>query len=92
MTVGSRKVFEKLKELYPQPITAQELVKQMNDPEVKIQTVTGSVNGLSKKGYATRTEQKVEAEDGKVNTIKLIALTDAGFAYDPDAAVEKTAE
>lgn len=85
MTEGSRKVFEFLKENHGMKMTAQEVAKEL---DVKLSTVTGSVNGLTRKGYAVRTEETVVV-DGKNSTVKYIALTDAGMAFDPDAVPEK---
>lgn len=89
MTVNSRKVFDFLKQVYPTPMTAQELVKAINDPEIKIATVTGSVNGLVKKNYAVRNVEEKETAEGKTETIKYIVLTEAGAAFDPDAETDK---
>ena len=86
MTDNSRKVFEFLKENHGVKVTAQEIAKEL---DVTINAVTGSVNGLVCKDLAVRTEEAVTGEDGKVSTVKYIALTDAGMAYDPDAQEAK---
>lgn len=86
MTDNSRKVFEFLKENHGFKVTAQEIAKEL---DVTINAVTGSVNGLVRKDLAVRTEEAVTGEDGKVSTVKYIALTDAGMAYDPDAQEAK---
>ena len=86
MTDNSRKVFEFLKENHGVKVTAQEIAKEL---DVTINAVTGSVNGLVNKDLAVRTEEAVTGEDGKVSTVKYIALTDAGMAYDPDAQEAK---
>ena len=50
-------------------------------------SVTGSVNGLVKKGYAERFKEEVETEDGKTKTVSFFCLTEAGAAFDPDADI-----
>lgn len=87
MTEGSRKVFDFLKANNGIQVTAQEAAKNLG---VSIGTVTGSVNGLVKKGYAVR-EEATATVDGAEKTVKYISLTDAGMAFDPDA-VEAKAE
>ena len=60
MTDNSRKVFEALKAHYGDKITHQQLVAELG---VSSAAVSGSVNGLVKKGYAVRNE---EVEMGEV--------------------------
>ena len=82
MTEGSRKVFNFLKENAGLKVTGHDIAEAL---DVKINVVTGSVNGLCKKGYAVRTEEQVADAEGKMSTIKYISLTEAGLAFDPDA-------
>lgn len=86
MTENSRKVFEALKEHYGDKITHQQLVAELG---VSSATVSGSVNGLVKKGYAVRNEETEMGEDGKAVTVKYITLTEEGMAFDPDASEKK---
>lgn len=86
MKENSRKVFEFLKDNKGENLVNADIAKALG---VSGPTVVGSVNGLVKKGYAVRTEVEVQNADGKATTIKHIALTDAGMAFDPDAVVEK---
>lgn len=83
MTDNSRKVLATLKDLYPEEATAAEVAAAAG---VSIQAVTGSVNGLVKKGLAVRNEYE-PAEDGK-KPVKKIALTAEGYDFDPDAEDE----
>lgn len=85
MTDNSRKVFEALKAHYGDKITHQQLVAELG---VSSAAVTGSVNGLVKKGYAVRNIETDMNEDGKEVEVKYITLTEAGFAFDPDAKAE----
>lgn len=82
MTENSMKIFEYLKDHFGEKLTHQKIVADLG---VSNGAVTGSVNGLCKKGYAQRTEETSVGEDGKEVTIKYISLTDAGLAYDPTA-------
>lgn len=82
MTDGSRKVFNFLKENAGLKVTGHDIADAL---DVKINVVTGSVNGLVKKGYAVRTEEQITDAEGKAATVKYISLTDAGLAFDPDA-------
>lgn len=80
MTDNSRRVFGYLKEHYGEDLTANNIAEAL---DVSVATVTGSVNGLVKKGYAVRNE--VKGEDEK-KPIKYITLTEEGYNFDPDAA------
>lgn len=85
MTENSGKVFNYLKEHFGEQITHQRVVADLG---ISSPAVSGSVNGLVKKGYAVRTEDVAMDADGKEVTIKYISLTDAGLAFDPNAKAE----
>lgn len=80
MTDNSKRVFGFLKEHYGEDLTANNIAEAL---DVSVATVTGSVNGLVKKGYAVRNE--VAGDDDK-KVIKYITLTEEGYAFDPEAA------
>lgn len=84
MTENSQRVFNYLKEHYGEDITAQSIRDAL---DVSIAAVTGSVNGLVKKGYAERKEVSAEV-DGKETVIKYITLTEDGLDFDPTATAE----
>lgn len=87
MTENSRKVLDFLKEAGAGvKFTTKDVQKKLGFE--KAGSVTGSVTGLVKKGYAERFTESVEDEDGKVKEIKYFALTEAGMAFDPDAQTE----
>lgn len=88
MTDNSKRVLAFLKENYGTRMTGHEIADEL---DVKINVVTGSVNGLCKKGYAVRTEETVKGPDGKDVVMKYISLTEAGMAYDPIAEEEAAA-
>lgn len=83
MTENSRKVLAALQEAGPGvKFTTKQMQNQLGFE--KAGSVTGSVTGLVKKGYAERFTEV--GEDGK--EIKYFALTEAGMAFDPDAVDE----
>ena len=85
MTENSAKVFNYLKEHFGEQTTHQRIVADLG---VSSPAVSGSVNGLVKKGFAVRTEEVEMDADGKEATVKYISLTDAGLAFDPNAKAE----
>ena len=87
MTEGSRKVFEYLKAAGAGVKFTTKDVQTALGFE-KAGSVTGSVTGLVKKGYAERFTESVTDENGKTTEVKYFALTEAGANFDPDADVE----
>ncbi len=92
MTEGSRKVFEYLKAAGAGVKFTTKQVQEALGFD-KAGSVTGSVTGLCKKGYAerfTETEEYVtEKGETKTREVKYFALTEAGANFDPDAEVEE---
>lgn len=86
MTLNAKKVFGFLHDNYGSKLTHRDIAEALG---ISSSTVTGSVNGLCKKGYASRTEEHMEGPDGKDITIKYISLTEEGMAFDPEAAEEE---
>lgn len=87
MTPNSRKVFDFLKgNGVGVKFTTSEVQKAL-DLE-KAGSVTGSVTGLVKKGFAVR-EKEMRKVDGKQKEVSVFYLTEAGAAFDPDAEVEE---
>lgn len=84
MTEGSRKVFEYLKAAGAGVAFTTKQVQEALGFE-RAGSVTGSVTGLCKKGYAERFTETVEDENGKKTEVKKFALTEAGVNFDPDA-------
>lgn len=87
MTEGSRKVFEYLKAAGAGVKFTTKQVQEALGFE-KAGSVTGSVTGLVKKGYAERFTETVTDESGKTKEVKYFALTELGATFDPDAEVE----
>lgn len=88
MTEGSRKVFEYLKAAGAGVKFTTKQVQEALGFE-KAGSVTGSVTGLVKKGYAERFTETITDENGKTKEVKYFALTEAGANFDPDADVEE---
>lgn len=88
MTENSKNVFHFLHDNHDIRLTANEIAEKLG---ITVSAVTGSVNGLVRKGYAVRTEENVEVE-GKKSVVKYIALTDEGMAFDPEKAEAEEAE
>ena len=91
ITQNSELVLNYLKKNFGQEFTKQEIAETLG---ISVPAVTGSINGLVKKGYVTeRLEEKVveegsETRKAKVKTIRHETLTEAGLAYDPVAEEE----
>lgn len=86
MTENSKKVLNFLKENMGSSFTNAQVAEALG---LSSATVVGSVSGLVKKGRATRTDSTAKGADGKEVTVKLITLTDEGYAFDPDAVESK---
>ena len=83
LSENSRKVFEYVKEMTGENITAADIADALGIP-------TKSVNGIvtsafQRKGLMERVPAEVENADGSHDKVKLIKLTDLGRAFDPDA-------
>ncbi len=94
MTENSRKVLETLKAHYAEG-KQWETAELAAEAGVSSPTVTGAVTGMCKKGFAERIPAMKEikivkdgVEEVKEKEIKYIKLTEAGYNFDPDAAVE----
>lgn len=85
MTENSRKVLEFLKGAGAGEKFTTKQVQEALGFE-KPGSVVGSVTGLSRKGYAEWFKETVETEDGKTKEVSYFCLTEAGMAFDPDAA------
>lgn len=80
MTDNSRKVIEFLQgNGVGVRFTAAQVQDALGLPTVS--SVTGSVTGLCKKGFAERYSEMVEDENGKPKKISYFSLTQAGADY-----------
>lgn len=82
MTENSIKVFEYLKKHYDKKFTKHELVENL---DVSIAVVTGSVNGLVKKGLAAETIDSFAplTAGAKPIEVRWVQITEAGRKFDP---------
>ena len=84
---NSRKVFDYVKANDGKNMTAADIAEATG---LKVRSVNGIVtSAFQKKGLMERTPAEIELEDGTHKAIKLISLTDAGRAFDPDAEEAK---
>lgn len=97
MTTNAESVLNFLKKNYGHEYSKQEIAEELG---ISVNSVTGTMNALIRKGYATITREKTveiapetETRKAKVQVVKYHALTEAGLAYDPVAeAAAKAAE
>lgn len=96
-TVNSELVLNYLKNHYGTELNKQQISEALN---ISLPAVTGTINGLQKKGYVTTTREEVvelvpatETRKAQTKVVKYHMLTEAGLAYDPVAeAAAKAAE
>ena len=84
---NSRKVFDYVKANDGKNMTAADIAEATG---LEVRSVNGIVtSAFQKKGLMERTPAEIELEDGTHKAIKLISLTEAGKAFDPDQSEEK---
>jgi len=86
MKENSRKVFEYLKANNGADLTAADVAAALNLEKRSVDGIFTSA--IQRKGLGVRTPAEVELEDGTHKAVKLLSLTPAGMAYDPDAEEE----
>ncbi len=80
---NSRKVFEYVKSHEGEDFTAKDIAAAL---DLAVQSVNGIVtSAFQRKGLMERIPAEIENADGTHDKVKLIKLTDAGKAFDPDA-------
>ena len=83
---NSRKVFDYVKSMNGADITAADIAEATG---LDVKQVNGIVtSAFQKKGLMERIPGEVELEDGTHKAIKIIKLTEAGMAFDPEAVTE----
>ena len=91
MTANSEMVLNFMKKNFGQEFTKQDIAEALG---ISVPAVTGSINGLVKRGYVTERMEEIEVEPAtetrkaKMKTIRHETLTEAGLAYDPVAEEE----
>lgn len=83
MKENSRKVFEYLKSVQGQDVTAADVAAALGLEKRSVDGIFTSA--IQRKGLGIRTPAEMELEDGSHKPIKLLSLTEAGMAFDPDA-------
>lgn len=86
MKENSRKVFEYLKANNTADLTAADVAEALGLEKRSVDGIFTSA--IQRKGLGVRTPAEVELEDGTHKAVKLLSLTPAGMAYDPDAEEE----
>lgn len=82
MKENSRKVFEYLKSVQGQDVTAADVAAALGLEKRSVDGIFTSA--IQRKGLGIRTPAEMELEDGSHKPIKLLSLTEAGMAFDPD--------
>lgn len=86
MKENTRLVWDYIKAHDGEKFTAKDIAEAIGSTD---KSVNGSVTAFQKKKYVERVAAEVELPDGTHKPVKLIVLTDAGRAFDPDAEVEE---
>lgn len=83
MSEGSIKVLNYLKENDGVDLTAADVAAALG---LEKRSVDGAfTSALQRKGYGERIPAEIELEDGTHKAVKLLKLTPAGKAFDPNA-------
>lgn len=85
MKENSKNVLNYLKAHNGEDLTAADVADALG---LAKRSVDGIFTAMQKKGLGVRTPAEIELDDGSHKAIKLLSLTDAGMAFDPDADAE----
>lgn len=77
-------VLDYLKAHNGENMTSADIAEALDMPKKSIDGIVTS--GLQRKGYAERIPAEIELEDGSHKPVKFIRATEAGLAYDDEAA------
>lgn len=83
MKENSRKVFEYLKSVQGQDVTADDVAAALGLEKRSVDGIFTSA--IQRKGLGVRTAAEIEIEDGTHKQVKFLSLTPAGMSFDPDA-------
>lgn len=87
---NSKLVYEYVKANEAKNLTAADIAEGTG---LEVRSVNGIVtSAFQRKGLMERIPAEIELEDGTHKAIKVIKLTEAGKAFDPDAEDEAKAE
>ena len=83
MSENSKRVLNFLKENDGVDLTAADVASAFG---IEKRSVDGAfTSALQRKGYGERIPAEIELEDGTHKAVKILKLTEAGKAFDPDA-------
>lgn len=77
-------VLDYLKGIGDENVTSEDIAKALDMTKKSVDGVVTS--GLQKKGLTERIPAEIELSDGTHKTVKFIKVTEAGYAYDHEAA------
>ena len=84
MKPNSKKVWEYLKEINGENVTAADVAAELGMEKRSVDGIFTSA--IQRKGLGIRVPAEVELEDGSHRQVKFLKLTEAGLAFDPDAS------
>lgn len=94
-TINSELVLNHMKANYGTELSKQQIAAALG---ISVPAVTGTINGLTKRGFCTTTREETvedtpdtETRKAKTHVVKYHMLTEAGMAYDPVAEAEEKA-
>ena len=83
MSEKTVKVLNYLKEIDGSNVTAADIADALDMEKKSVDGIVTS--GLQRKGLAERIPSEIELEDGTHKAVKILKLTEAGMAFDPNA-------
>lgn len=86
MKENTKKVFEYLKSINGQNVTAQDVADALSMEKRSVDGIFTSA--IQRKGFGVRTPAEIELADGSHKQVKFLSLTDAGMALDLNATEE----
>lgn len=86
MKQATKDIFNYIKAHDGEDFTAKDIAEAL---DMNVKSVNGSVTSFQRKELTIREEAEMTLEDGTHEKVKLIRLTDAGRAFDPDAEEAK---
>ncbi len=86
MKQATKDIFNYIKAHDGEDFTAKDIAEAL---DMNVKSVNGSVTSFQRKELTIREEAEMTLDDGTHEKVKLIRLTDAGRAFDPDAEEAK---
>jgi len=91
MTENSKNILKFLQKHYGKEFSKREIVEEL---DVTMSTVSGSVNGLVSKGYATERIEVLQPrfKGDKPVEVRYVMLTEEGYKFDPEEEERRKAQ